>query len=90
MRYVNGAIDPTSVSEKEASRLSELLQRNSQDRDLLIRVINAPQWLLCDEKKNKMIYYLTDEAFVNEHFAIAWLVKQILNLANTADTYAGN
>jgi len=90
VRYVNGAIDPASVSEKEATRLNGLLQRNPQDRDLLIKVINAPQWLLSDEKKNKMIYFLTDEDFVNEHFAMVWLVEQALSLANTADAYGGN
>jgi len=90
MRYVNGAIDPASVSEKEATRLNSLIERNPQDRALLIKVINAPAWLLDDEKKNKMIYFLTDEDFVNEHFAMVWLVEQALRLANTADAYAGD
>lgn len=90
MRYVNGAMDPESVSPSEATRLNSLLARNPADKELLIKVINAPQWLLDDQKKNKMIYFLTDEDFINEHFAMVWLVEQALKLANTADAYGGN
>lgn len=88
MRYVNGAMDPDSVSPADAAHLNGLLKACPKDRDLLIKVINAPGWLLSDEKKKKMIYFLTDEDFMNEHFAMVWLVEEILRQAHTADAYA--
>ena len=88
MRYVNGAIDPDMTNPADVTPLNALLKANPQDRDLLIKVINGPGWLLSDEKKKKMIYFLTDEDFANEHFAMVWLVEEILHQANTADAYA--
>lgn len=93
MRYVNGAMDAESVSNPNHLRtLNHVLEVTwvAETRDLVIKVINAPEWLVSESDKMEMIYYLTNEDFANEHFAMVWLVKKVLKLANTADAYGGD
>ena len=89
MRWVNGAFDPHDISADLASKLTCWINSmSSVERIRAIKVVNPPEWLICAKDKEKILYYLVDEDFINERFAITWLVDMIIRQVERADAYA--
>jgi len=80
MRYINGDFDPSEPLLDNHKKLlkSLLASADGADKDRMIRIINDDSGFLTADGKVQMCYFLGDEDFTNEHFAITFMVDNYL------------
>lgn len=82
MRWVNGDFDPEDLP-ANVDKLRSLMASASPDvKAMMVRVVNDKSGFLNDKDKCDMCYYLGDEDYANENFAMKFLVSKFLRAAD--------